>query len=50
MKSVEAHHTRALISSRKVMQRKCIDLENEIRGRLKIFGVKAPAEAVPRRL
>lgn len=28
--------------SRKVMQRKCIDLENEIRGLLKIFGVKLP--------
>ena len=42
VKSVEAHHTRALISSRKVMQRKCIDLENEIRGLLKIFGVKLP--------
>lgn len=24
------------------MQRKCIDLENEIRGLLKIFGVKLP--------
>ena len=42
VKSVEAHHTRALISSRKVMQRKCIDLENELRGLLKIFGVKLP--------
>ena len=42
VKSVEAHHTRALITSRKVMQRKCIDLENEIRGLLKIFGVKLP--------
>ena len=24
------------------MQRKCIDLENEIRGLLKVFGVKLP--------
>ena len=38
----ESHYTRALLTSRKVMQRKCIDLENEIRGVLKIFGVKLP--------
>lgn len=42
MKSVESHNLRALISCRKVTQRKCIDLENEIRGLLKIFGVKLP--------
>ena len=42
VKSVEAHHTRALLTCRKVMQRKCIDLENEIRGLLKVFGVKLP--------
>ena len=33
---------RALLTSRKVMQRKCIDLENEIRGLLRIFGVVLP--------
>ena len=42
MKSVESHHLRALLTSRKVMQRKCIDLENEIRGLLRIFGVVLP--------
>ena len=42
VKSVESHHTRALLTCRKVMQRKCIDLENEIRGLLKVFGVKLP--------
>lgn len=42
VKSVESHLTRALLTSRKVMQRKCIDLENEIRGLLKVFGVKLP--------
>ena len=42
VKSVEAHHTRALISSRKVMQRRCLDLKNETRGLLKILGVKLP--------
>lgn len=42
MKSVESHHLRALLTCRKVMQRKCIDLENEIRGLPRIFGVKLP--------
>jgi transposase len=42
VKSIESHHTRALLTSRKVIQRKCIDLENEIRGLLKVFGVKLP--------
>jgi transposase len=42
VKSVESHHTRALLTCRKVMQRKCIDLENEIRGLLKVFDVKLP--------
>lgn len=42
VKSVESHHMRALLTSRKVIQRKCIDLENEIRGLLRIFGVVLP--------
>ena len=42
VKSVESHYTRALLSSRKVIQRKCLDLENEIRGLLEVFGVKLP--------
>jgi transposase len=42
VKSVGSHHTRALLTSHKVMQRKCIDLVNEIRGLLKVFGVKLP--------
>lgn len=42
LKSQESLYTRALLTSRKVMQRKCIDLENEIRGVLKVFGVKLP--------
>lgn len=42
VKSQESLYTRALLTSRKVMQRKCIDLENEIRGVLKVFGVKLP--------
>ncbi|MGA1834582.1 IS110 family transposase [Rhizobium wenxiniae] len=42
VKSVGSHYTRALLSSRKVVQRKCLDLENELRGLLKVFGVKLP--------
>jgi transposase len=42
VKSLQSHYTRALLTSRKVMQRRCIDLENEIRGILKVFGVKLP--------
>lgn len=33
---------RALLTSRKVIQRKCNDLENEIRSLLKVFGMKLP--------
>lgn len=43
VKSVESHHTRALLSSRDAVLRKCIDLENEVRGLLKVFGVKLPS-------
>ncbi len=42
VKSIASHHTRALLTSRKVM-RKYLDLENEIRGLLKVFGVKLAA-------
>ena len=42
MKSREAHTVRALLSSRKTVQRKCIDLANEIRGLFRIFGVRLP--------
>jgi len=43
VKSLESHHIRALLSSRKAILTKCVDLENEIRGLLKIFGVKLPS-------
>ena len=43
VKSLEAHYTRALLSSRKALLCKCVDLENEVRGLLKIFGIKLPA-------
>lgn len=43
VKSLESHQVRALLSSRKAVLNKCIDLENEIRGLFKVFGIKLPA-------
>jgi len=40
VKSLESHQVRALLASRKAILTKCIDLENELRGLLKIFGVR----------
>jgi transposase len=40
VKSLESHQVRALLSSRKTILSKCVDLENELRGLLKIFGVR----------
>ena len=42
IKSMESHRVRAFLSSRKAVLSKCIDLENEIRGLFKIFGIKLP--------
>lgn len=42
MKSPEAHGLRALLSSRKAFLKKTIDLTNEVRDLLKIFGVRLP--------
>jgi transposase len=42
VKSIESHQVRALLSSRKAVLNKCIDLENEIRGLFKVFGIKLP--------
>ena len=42
IKSIESHLVRALLSSRKAVLTKCIDLEQEIRGLFKIFGIKLP--------
>jgi transposase len=44
IKSVESHHVRALLSCRKAVLGKCIDLEQEIRGLFKVFGVKLPSK------
>ncbi len=43
VKSRASHYIRALLSSRKAVLRKCVDLENEIRGLFKVFGIKLPA-------
>ena len=42
MKSREAHCQRAMLSSRKALLNKTIDLANEVRGLLKIFGIRLP--------
>lgn len=42
MKSREAHGVRALLSTRKALLSKTIDLANEVRGLLKIFGIRLP--------
>ncbi|MEE8303347.1 MAG: IS110 family transposase, partial [Candidatus Tectomicrobia bacterium] len=42
VKSMESHHIRALLSSRKAVLSKCVDLENEVRGLFKVFGIKLP--------
>lgn len=44
VKSIESHHIRMLLSSRKAVLNKCIDLENEIRGLFKVFGIKLPTK------
>lgn len=43
VKSIESHHIRALLTSRRTVLQKCMDLENEVRGLLKIFGLKLPS-------
>ena len=40
VKSRESHEFRLLLTNRKTVSRKCLDIENEIRGSLKIFGLK----------
>jgi len=40
VKSIESHYVRTLLAARKALLRKCIDLENEVRGLLKVFGIR----------
>lgn len=42
MKSREAHAVRALLSTRKALLKKTMDLANEARGLLKVFGIRLP--------
>ena len=42
MKSRKARGVRALLSTRKALLKKTLDLANEIRGLLKIFGIRFP--------
>lgn len=42
MKSRESHGVRALLSARKALLNKTIDLANEVRGLLKVFGIRLP--------
>lgn len=42
VKSMESHLIRALLSGRKTVLRKCVDLENEIRGLIRLLGIKLP--------
>jgi transposase len=43
VKSLESHYIRALLTSRKAVLKKCIDIENEVRGLLRLVGVKLRA-------
>ena len=40
MKSRESHEVKALLAARKAILNRCIDLENEIRGLFKAFGIR----------
>src|SRR4030095_16069482 len=46
VKSLESHQVRALLASRKAILKKCVDLENELRGLLRVFGIRL-ASKVP---
>jgi len=42
VKSMDSHLTRAMLTSRKAVLKKCVDLENEIRGLIRLLGIKLP--------
>jgi len=44
VKSLQSHQVRALLASRKAILKKCVDLENELRGLLKVFGIRRPSQ------
>jgi len=43
VKSLHSHQVRALLASRKAILKKCVDLENELRGLLKVLGIRLPS-------
>jgi transposase len=43
VKGLDSQRTRVLLSARKALLHRCIDVENEIRGLLRVFGVRLPA-------
>ena len=47
VKSMESHQVRVLLSSRRAVLAKCVDLENELRGLLKVFGVRLSSHVPP---
>ena len=49
IKSRASHYDRALLTSRKTVLRKCIDLEQEVRGLLRAFGLRLPATLAHRK-
>lgn len=42
VKSFDSHLIRALLTSRKTVLKKCVDIENEIRGLIRLLGIKLP--------
>lgn len=42
VKSMHSHRLRALLASRKALLKQCVDLENELRGLLRVFGICLP--------
>jgi transposase len=46
VKSLQSHQMRLLLSSRRAVLSKCVDLENELRGLLRVFGLRL-ASKVP---
>lgn len=43
IKSHDAHYDRLLLTARKTVLRKCLDLEAETRGLFKVFGIRLPS-------
>lgn len=50
VKSFESHLVQTQLSSRKAVLSKCVDLENEIRGLVRLIGVKLPRQSKTRNI